>query len=146
MENNNDFRISTRIDQMEQILLQTQKQNRRLMRIAFFFGLLLLVFVLIFAYGFFQLNQTVSTATEDLPELISNTNNVVEDTGKQLNTVLSEIESVDFEALNDSIHQVDEGLGSIDFEKLNESIENLQSATERFSNFTNSIFGSPFLR
>lgn len=129
-----------RLENIEELLISTGKQNRRLMAIVVVLAILLLLFVAIFAVGFLALNQTVSQATGDLPLLIQTATQSVQESSTQLNIALADIQSIDFAGLNSAIRGIESGVGSVDFVALNRSILDLQIASQRLAAIM-SIFG-----
>ena len=96
---------------------------------------LLSCLVIVLAVGMYSLNHTVTTVTKDLPYLIT----TATESMAGIQTVVEDVNSIDFEGLNNTISGMEEGIGAIDFETLNKSIEDLQKVVESLSNVT-SIF------
>ncbi len=86
---------------------------------------LLLALVVAVAAGLFALAGILQNATQELPQLLNDTDQLVQ----QLN-------GVDFETLNRSLQSLDDGISKINFEELNASIEHLSRVTESLANIT----------
>lgn len=123
-------------DQLEALITlnkQSKKQIRRMGVALCIVIILLLLFVGVTGYSMWQLNNTVSTAVKDLPELITTTQQNVTSTSAELSTALEQINAIDYKGLNESIETINKGLGSVDFDALGESIEDLQQTTQRLA-------------
>lgn len=118
---------------METLLQKQLEQSQKIARHRGIMSLLMLLLVVVFGVGLFALNNTVASATEELPQLIESTNESVQ----QLKTTLEDISSLDFESINDAIKEMDEGLGAVDFEALNDAILDLQTAADGLSRLAN---------
>lgn len=128
--------LSERLSTMEELLRESVKQNKKLTRSRAVMALLMALLVLVFAWGLYWLNSTVTSITEDVPALITSTNISM----RQLQTTLEGISAIDFATLNNAITEIDQGLGSVDFNALNQSIVELQEVTEGLARFMN-MFG-----
>ena len=125
-----------KLESIEELLRLQTAQGKKQSRTRTAIAALMVALVLVFGVGMFALNQTVSHATQDLPELIDSTNQSME----QLEITLENISDIDFDALNETMGAVENGLGSVDFEALNSSIQDLQKIVEGMRKFVD-IFG-----
>lgn len=105
-----------RLEKMEALLEEQTKQSKKAGRVSMVLSSLLVCFVLVFTIGIYTLNRTLTSATQDLPELITTATTSAEE-----------------------IQKVAENMNSMDFETLNQSIEDLKKVAESLANMT-SIF------
>ena len=110
---------------VETLLTQQGEAQKKLIFLRRISAALLLALVLVVAGGLFGIVHILGDVTSDLPELIGHTNELVQ----QLN-------SVDFNTLNDTLVNLDEGISNINFKELNASIEHLSEVAESLSNVT----------
>lgn len=116
-ETKSDDAVLEKLDAIQKLLEEQSKKGSRQKMLQ---TVLLLCMVVVLAVGLFMLNHTVNKATEGLPELIETTTRTVQESGEKLDTLLEDMNSVDFDALNQSI------------EDLQKAAENLQRMTSWF--------------
>lgn len=114
-----------KLNAIETLLEAQQKGQKKALFYRRLSALFSLCLVVVIAVGLVNLSSILNTATADLPSLIGNTNELVQ----QLN-------DVDFKALDNTLENLDEGVAALDFEKLNSSIENLSQVAESLANAT----------
>lgn len=90
---------------------------------------LVLALVVVFGVGLFALNSTLSRVTQDVPKLVTEATQSLE----QAQQTLTEIDKVDFGAMNEAIQGIAEGVDAINFETLNNSIKDLNTVVEALS-------------
>ena len=120
-----DAQLLEKLNAIETLLEAQRKDQKKALfyrRLSTLFSLCLVVVI---AVGLVNLSSVLNTATADLPVLIGNTNELVQ----QLN-------EVDFKALDSTLENLDKGVSEIDFEQLNASIENLSKVAESLANAT----------
>lgn len=129
-------KLLKRLDRVEGLLQLQTRQNKKVGRSKAVQTFLLLCLVVVFGIGLFSLNVTVNTATKDIPKLVQDADKMVQETSGQLEVILQDIRSVDFESLNNTIHGLEEGVNSVDFEAMNDSILELQQVVESLARVT----------
>lgn len=113
--------LMARLERMEALLEKQAEYGKKTARSRALNTLLTLALVVVFAAGLFALNSTLSTATRELPQLITTTTQSVE----QLQLTLQDISQIDFAAMNTAIEGISDGVDKMNFDALNESIEDL---------------------
>lgn len=124
-----DTALLQKLQNIEQLLEKQNEYGKKTARRRGTMVVLLAALVLVFAWGLYSLNRTVSNAVLELPALITTTTQAVQ-----------QVATIDFEALNGTLGELETGLGQMDFEALNESIENLEKASKALSDML-SFFG-----
>lgn len=113
--------VQARLATIEALLQQQNTTARKTSRLRAVQTILLLCLVLAVGWGMLALNRTVANAVQPLPALIETTQNTVQQTGSEMQRALS-------------------GLNEVDFDALRESVENLQAVTESLRAVTD-LFG-----
>ncbi len=114
-----DEMLAKRLENIENLLVNQQKAQKKSLFYRRLSSLLLLALVVVIAVGLYSLTGTLQSATNDLPQLIQHTDELVQ-----------QVNAVDFDTLNNSLVSLDEGLAKLDFSALNNSIENLSRVTQ----------------
>ncbi len=126
-ENANDAML----EKLSQLQILFEKQEKHTQKLLFWRRInsaLTLVVLTVVVVVSAQVMQTLETSLDGLPVLINNTN-----------TLVSHLNETDFDALNETLVNLDAGVNEIDFESLNEVIINLENVSERLDGVT-SIF------
>lgn len=125
-----------RLESIEKLLTEQQVLNRKAAKHRTLMSLLMGGLVAVLALGLLWVNTTFANATKELPVLIKSAN----ETSEQLRITMEDISTIDFEAMNKTLTEMESGLGRMDFDALNKSIVDLQQVVERLRRFTD-IFG-----
>lgn len=131
---------------IEELLTAQKEETRKLLRSSRLRNILLLILVGVLVFAAFAFYGSLQTITKDIPDLISSARGLVNNTNHAVEDVVSKVDELDVDALNDSIR----GISQINYRGLNTSISGLASAVEGFEEFVDklsrpaSAFGSLF--
>ncbi len=143
-----DEALLNKLSQIESLLQSQEQTSQKVLFWRRFSSGATLSLVVVLCLGIFWVMNFFQTNLSGLPELIESTNLLISQVNEmdfealnegilQLNEVLK---SIDFESLNEGIRELEEGLRAVDFSALNELIQSLKVVSERLEAVAN-IFG-----
>lgn len=126
---------NTYLEKLETLLEEQRAQNKKLVKAQRIQGIALIALVLVFTIGIVSINIKVSTAVENVPNLVNVATTSVESTTDELKQLLDEVNAIDFKQINETVSQANESISSIDIESLNQSIDSLNQIVEKMARF-----------
>ena len=126
---------NTYLEKLETLLEEQRAQNKKLVKAQRIQGIALTALVLVFTIGIVSINIKVSTAVENVPNLVNVATTSVESTTDELKQLLDEVNAIDFKQINETVSQANESISSIDIESLNQSIDSLNQIVEKMARF-----------
>lgn len=133
---NTNEALLEKLASMENLLREQAEYTKKAAKSRKWTIISILALVVVFAVGLFWLNTTVASTTRQVPALIETMNS----SAGQLQQTLRLFETLDMDAMNSAIREMETGLGNVNFEALNQSIVDLQKVAEGLREFM-SIFG-----
>lgn len=126
-EEKKETREQTQMDRIEALLAEQVEHSRKTLRSSRVHTVVLIAFVVIFAIGLVAMNGALSSATKELPAMLTSITGMTDAAAKEIDR----LDDIDFDALNKAI----EGISTIRFDTLNESIKALTDIIKPFANF-----------
>lgn len=120
---------------IEALLQEQREENKKLKRFQLIQSIAFILFVAVFTAGIIAVNSSVTRATAGLPELVATATTAVDSTTKELTDLLEEINKVDFAALAKTLEAAGKSIDSIDVDALNDSIESLNAVVQKMAAF-----------
>lgn len=126
---------SAALARIEQLLQEQAELNRKLLRSSRWRTVWMFVLVAAFVVFGVLFHNVLTTITQDIPQVISEADELVVTATSAVKTVVNKIDSLDIDSLNESI----EGIASINYKGLNTSIGGLASSVESFEKFVDTL-------
>lgn len=127
------------LENIEELLQQQLKQNVKIRRASVVRTIAMIVLVVVVAVALFFFYNMIKEAIAGLPDLVAHADTLVNDASKDLQDVIAKLNAIDFDGINTVIN----GAAKINFDALNNSIQGLAQGVENFKTFTEAL-SNPF--